>query len=189
MVKNIIRKSLLEQGLALSSSFIQSSNKIIQEKFINYLDSKEIANILLYWPYKQEVALDRILKIIDKKSIDIFLPKVFPNKELRFNSYASDSKLIKNKYNIMESNSEKFISIDRLDLLLIPFVGVDINGCRLGYGGGYYDRALEKILTSSCEKEIIGMGYEYQILEDVFGEIHDIKYSTVFSENNIHQYR
>jgi hypothetical protein len=33
------------------------------------------------------------------------------------------------------------------------------------------------------------MGYEYQILEDVFGEIHDIKYSTVFSENNIHQYR
>ena len=89
----------------------------------------------------------------------------------------------------MESNSEKFISIDRLDLLLIPFVGVDINGYRLGYGGGYYDRALEKILTSSCEKEIIGMGYEYQILEDVFGEIHDIKYSTVFSENNIHQYR
>ena len=188
MVKNNIRKSLLEQGLALSSSFIESSNKIIQEKFIHYLESKEIANILLYWPYKQEVALDLILKSIDKKSIEIFLPKVFPNKELRFNSYVSDSKLIKNQYNIMESNSEKFISIDKLDLLLIPFVGVDINGCRLGYGGGYYDRALERILNSGYKIEIVGMGYEYQILEDAFGEIHDIKYSIVFSENNIHKY-
>ena len=183
MVKNIIRKSLLEQGLALSSSFIQSSNKIIQEKFINYLDSKEIANILLYWPYKQEVALDRILKIIDKKSIDIFLPKVFPNKELRFNSYASDSKLIKNKYNIMESNSENFISIDRLDLLLIPFVGVDINGCRLGYGGGYYDRYISKLKKNNKTIKV-GIGFSFQKVKKLTIDEYDKKLDFVITEKN-----
>ena len=189
MVKNNIRKSLLEQGLALPSSFISSSNEIIQKRFINYLNTKKIANILLYSPFKQEVALDLILETLKDRSINVFLPKVFPNKKLKFNSWTNDSKLVKNKYNIMESNSEKFILIDKLDFLLIPFVGVDMNGCRLGYGGGYYDRALEKILSSSREKEIVGIGYEYQILEDAFGEMHDIKYDIVFSENNIHRFR
>ena len=189
MVKNNIRKSLLEQGLALSSSFVKSSNEIIQKKFIHYLDNKEIKNILLYSPFKQEVALDLILETLKDRSINVFLPKVFPNKKLKFNSWTNDSKLVKNKYNIMESNSEKFILIDKLDFLLIPFVGVDMNGCRLGYGSGYYDRALEKILSSSREKEIVGIGYEYQILEDAFGEMHDIKYDIVFSENNIHRFR
>ena len=189
MVKNSIRKSLLEQGVSLSSSFITSSNKIIQEKFINYLSNKEIKNILLYSPYKQEISLDLILRIMDKKSINIFLPKVFPNKELRFNLFASDSKLIKNKYNIMESNSEEFIAVDKLDLLLIPFVGVDLNGYRLGYGGGYYDRALEKFLSHRTKKKIIGIGYEYQILQNVFGEIHDLKYDQVISECNVHSFK
>ena len=188
MVKNNIRKSLLEQGLALSSSFISSSNEIIQKRFINYLNTKKIANILLYSPFKQEVALDLIQETLNDKSINVFLPKVFPNKELKFNSFTSDSKLSRNKYNIFESDSKNFIRAEKLNLLVIPFVGVDVNGCRLGYGGGYYDRALESIMHTKTEQLVIGLGYQYQILKDYFGELHDIKYDMVFSENDIHRF-
>ena len=188
MVKNNIRKSLLEQGLALSSSFISSSNEIIQKRFINYLNTKKIANILLYSPFKQEVALDLIQETLKDKSINVFLPKVFPNKELKFNSFTNDSKLSRNKYNIFESDSENFIRAEKLNLLVIPFVGVDVNGCRLGYGGGYYDRALESVMHTKTDQQVIGLGYQYQILKDYFGELHDIKYDMVFSENDIHHF-
>jgi len=48
MVKNNIRKSLLEQGLTLSEKFILSSNNQIQEKFLEYLYTLEFKKILLY---------------------------------------------------------------------------------------------------------------------------------------------
>ncbi|GIS48443.1 MAG: hypothetical protein Ct9H90mP22_0310 [Gammaproteobacteria bacterium] len=55
MVKNNIRKSLLEQGLTLSEKFILSSNNQIQEKFLEYLSTVEFKKKLLYSPYKKRL--------------------------------------------------------------------------------------------------------------------------------------
>ena len=77
MVKNIIRKSLLEQGLTLSEKFILSSNNQIQEKFLEYLSTVEFKKILLYSPYKNEIKLDLVLKKLNEMQKEIFIPKVF----------------------------------------------------------------------------------------------------------------
>jgi len=66
MVKNNIRKSLLEQGLTLSEKFILSSNNQIQEKFLEYLSTLEFKKILLYSPYKNEIRLDLVLKKLNE---------------------------------------------------------------------------------------------------------------------------
>ena len=55
--------------------------------------------------------------------------------------------------------------------MFIPFVGVDLNGFRLGYGGGYFDRALSNI-DYHKEKPLVIVSYEYQLLDDDFGEPH-----------------
>ena len=188
MVKNKLRKSLLKQGLALSEDFIKPSSTDIQNKFIEFLDSQTIKNILLYCPFKQEIKLDQVIKNINKKSIKIYLPKVLPQKKLSFNLYTSESDLIKNKYGILESNNLHCVQVHEIDLLVIPFLGVDRHGRRLGYGGGYYDRALENIQTLKSVPLIVGIGYEYQLLKEIFGENHDIKYDLVITESNIHSY-
>ena len=69
--------------------------------------------------------------------------------------------------------------------MFIPFVGVDKKGARLGYGGGYFDRTLEKIQISERKPLIVGIGYDYQIIDDSFGEDHDIKYDVVITESDI----
>ena len=72
-----------------------------------------------------------------------------------------------------------------IDLMFIPMVGVDPNGYRLGYGSGYYDRELSVPLMSSQVKPLlVGLAFEYQVFEMHFGEMHDLKYNLVFSENN-----
>ena len=69
--------------------------------------------------------------------------------------------------------------------MFIPFVGIDSNGQRLGYGGGYFDKSLE-ILKSAQEKPlIVGLGYDYQVSEEVYGEDHDLKYDLVITERRI----
>ena len=74
MVKNNIRKSLLEQGLTLSEAFILSSNNQIQEKFLEYLSTVEFKKILLYSPYKNEIKLDLVLKKLNEMQKEIFIP-------------------------------------------------------------------------------------------------------------------
>ncbi len=188
MVKNNIRKSLLKQGLTLSEEFILSSNNIIQEKFLEYLSSIQFKKILLYSPYKNEIKLNLVLKKLNEMQKEIFIPKVFPNSELRFNLLESCNQLIKNKYNILESQSNLFVKVNMINVLVVPFLGVDADGKRLGYGGGYYDRALGNIFSENERPAIIGLGYEHQIVKENFGESHDLKYHKVFTETNIHNF-
>ena len=69
--------------------------------------------------------------------------------------------------------------------MFIPFVGVDRLGYRLGYGGGYFDRTLGKIMNEKKKPIFIGLGFDYQILNINFGESHDIKYDFVISERRV----
>ena len=189
MVKNNLRKSLLKQGLALSNTFIESSSKTIQLKFIDYLHDQKVKSILLYSPFRQEIKLDLIFKSMKDGLVDIYLPKVLPNKKLKFNLYTRNTNLVKNRYGILESVSKKFININDIQLLVIPFLGVDKKGARLGYGSGYYDRAIGERYESKLEPKIIGLGYEYQLTESSFGESHDMRYNKVITESNIHSFR
>ena len=84
---------------------------------------------------------------------------------------------------------QKAININDIQLLVIPFLGVDKKGARLGYGSGYYDRAIGERYESKLEPNIIGLGYEYQLTESSFGESHDMRYNKVITESNIHSFR
>ena len=58
MVKNNIRKSLLERGQLLSEKFIIDANNEIQSTAINKINLKESLNNLLYFPFRKEITLD-----------------------------------------------------------------------------------------------------------------------------------
>ena len=188
MVKNKIRKSLLEQGHALPEEFISSSNKTIQVVALETLDISHIKNVLLYSPFRREVRLDRILKELNKTSKNIYLPKILPDRNMRFNLLEETSCMKKNKYGISEAVNENYLNASEFDVMIIPFVGVDANGLRLGYGSGYFDRALENIEDLTKRPLLIGLGYEYQVADEAYGEEHDLKYDIVITETDIHIY-
>ena len=55
-----------------------------------------------------------------------------------------------------------------MELIVVPGLGFGLNGGRLGYGAGWYDRTLE-----GFEGTVVGLGYEFQVLEAVPTEGHD----------------
>ena len=123
-----------------------------------------------------------------KYSHNIYVPKIFPEKKMKFNLYTNKDTLGKNKYGIFEVDNKKYLEPNLFDLMLIPFVGVDINGYRIGYGGGYFDRALSCINKIKTKPIIIGLGYDYQIISKALAEPHDLKYQKVFTETKILSY-
>ena len=94
----------------------------------------------------------------------------------------SFEQLIKNKYDIYEPSDGDVINSMDHEIIIIPTVGVDKNGYRLGYGGGYYDRYLESIHKNSYRPLLIGLIYDFQFLDDSINDIHDIRLDIVFSE-------
>ncbi|WP_286799448.1 5-formyltetrahydrofolate cyclo-ligase [Oceanicaulis sp. UBA2681] len=71
-------------------------------------------------------------------------------------------------------------------LILVPLVGFDLKGRRLGYGGGFYDRTLEK-LKQSGPLTVVGLAYAAQKLAKIPAEAHDIRLDWVVTEQGAHQ--
>ena len=189
MVKDKIRKSLLEQGLTLSSQSIDQLNTQVQKNIIESLDLSKMKNVLLYFPFRQEIKINLLHQELIKYSHNIYMPKIFPESMMKFNLYTREDSLSKNKYGITEVNNEEYLEPDLFDAMFIPFVGVDVNGFRIGYGGGYFDRALSSLIDGNNGKPlIIGLGYDYQILSKNLAEPHDLKYHKVITESRILSY-
>ena len=151
MVKDKIRKSLLEQGLTLSSQSIDQLNTQVQKNIIESLDLSKMNNVLLYFPYKQEIKTNLLHQELAKYSHNIYMPKIFPERIMKFNLYTSEYSLVKNKYGITEVDNEEYLEPHFFDAMFIPFVGVDVNGYRIGYGGGYFDRALSSLVGKQSQ--------------------------------------
>ena len=187
MNKNKLRKQLFGQGQSLSNDFIKSSRNIIQKKLIDSIIFKDAKKILLYKNVKNEININEVFAQATNSKKEIYLPKIGNKFEMSFNKFSKDQKFINNKYGIPELPNQNFINLTDLDLAVIPFVGVDALGYRLGYGGGYFDRIFNPI-----EKEYapitIGLGYDYQMLSDEIREVHDMRYNMVITEENIYNF-
>jgi len=170
-------------------SILENKNKldkIIQNNFLELFSVSEEQNYTLYLSTQYEVSTDRILKTLNQYKKNIFLPKLVKDK-LKFNAYDCKTNLRKNKFNIREIDNHDYIDIKNINTFVIPCLGVDVNGFRLGYGGGFYDKALSSIKNNK-KVNFIGLAYDYQVLDESFGESHDIKYDLVITENKIIKY-
>ena len=105
-----------------------------------------------YFPVNYEIDDLEILKKLKKKKYQISLPVIKKNFDMDFYRWSFDDPLKINKYGIPEPFSKQLIYPD---ILLVPLVAFDKNLNRLGYGGGYYDRVIDKL---SKKKNILKIG-------------------------------
>lgn len=68
------------------------------------------------------------------------------------------------------------------DIILMPLSAFDPRGNRLGYGGGFYDRAIARLLASGRKPRLIGLAFSCQEVEHIDAEAHDIPISAILTE-------
>jgi 5-formyltetrahydrofolate cyclo-ligase len=131
-----------------------------------------------YWPFKGEVDLRHFVRDLVGDGGEVALPVVIERAHpLEFWSWRPHAKMQRGIWNIP-------IPADRIQvqptLLLVPLVGVDGAGYRLGYGGGYYDRTLAR---ASPRPMTVGIGYELGRLDSIHPQPHDIPMDAIITEN------
>ena len=139
-------------------------------------------NIGSYLSIDSEVKSALVNEYLLSQNTNVYLPKIvdYENKKLNFFLYSSAEDMLKNKYGICEpSNKNNPISIQKLDLIIIPLRAINMNFTRLGFGGGYYDSSLKGIKKNKC----IGLCYEFQRLKKINTEKHDLELGGLITPN------
>ena len=159
--KDKIRKEILEKRNNLSTEEVEKkSDLIIQnlEKFI-----KNVENIMIFMDMKNEVRITKLMKLYPEKSFFISKITDSKNREMKINRYNENI----------------------LNIVIVPAVVFDLEKNRIGFGGGYYDTFLKKIREKNKKVLFIGICYDFQIIEKVPAEEHDVVLDFVVSESRI----
>ena len=155
MLKSQLRKKILKFREKLNRNNI----KINFNQLINILKKEKINKKTIggYYPVNFEIDDLALLRKFEKNRFSISLPIIKKNFEMNFYKWSFSDPLKINKYGIPEPVIKNIVYPD---ILLIPLVAFDKNLNRLGYGGGYYDRLIEKL---SKKKKIIKIGLALSI--------------------------
>ncbi len=147
MTRAQLRQSLRRQRRALSSQQQrQAAAKLVRvlKRQPLFIRAKRIG---FYLAGDGEISPQPLIDIALKMGKQCYLPVLHPvrHNRLWFARYRPQSKLVKNCYGIAEPDIrvEPRLLPWALDLVLLPLVGFDPQGGRLGMGGGYYDRTFE----------------------------------------------
>ena len=181
-VKTKYRQSILQKRNSLGPSEVSNLSNTILKNADLELSLSAIKTLGSYFSSNNEVDLEALIEMRLKRNLLTTFPRVEPNHSMSLIAPKDFQKLNKNKFEIFEpSDGDEINPIDH-EIIIIPTVGVDQNGYRLGYGGGYYDRFLESVMERNNRPLLIGLIYDFQFIDHSINESHDIKLDIVFSE-------
>jgi 5-formyltetrahydrofolate cyclo-ligase len=190
--KSEIRKIYQNKRKNLDKNFVIKNSSLICKNFINNFLSKDgllydflSKNIAIYYPVNNEVKLDLLIDFLQKNNCDYYLPKIDTGFNLNFGIYNNQNMIFNSNYpKILEP---KEVSDTKMDIIICPLVVFDKNCNRIGVGGGYYDRLIEKYQIENNKVIFIGLAYGIQYYKDILQiEEFDKKLDFIIDENEIY---
>ena len=180
--KKILRKFLINRRKHLSRDYEEKNMSHVHLRpLLNNMNGDYVGS---YIDYNSELSTNALHKYLIEKNFNICLPKIdYQTNEINFFKYSTGTKLIKNKYNILEPEITNEIIFPKL--VLVPLLAFNESGFRLGYGGGFYD----KYFSFQEEKEIIkvGLGFSFQNVYEIPIESHDQKLDWILTESYLYK--
>lgn len=138
-----------------------------------------------YWAVDGEVPL---LALLSGPADFVYcLPVLQPGKRLCFAPWRSGDPLVQNRFGIPEPDLQpsSLLAAEDLDHVLLPLIGFDARGNRLGTGGGYYDRSFAFRRGSPQAPRLIGVGYACQEVDRLPAADWDVPLDLIVTERGL----
>jgi len=186
LTKQALRKQLLDKRRLLSQQAILENSKKIADKLINFDKYQQSEKIMLYIATKLEVQTQEIIESAQKDNKRIYIPLIIQKKHDLIPSLVDDfeKELALGNLGIVQPKEEfyRLISPSILDLVIVPGIAFTQQGHRLGRGGGYYDRFLNKLERHTYS---VALAFEMQMIEKIPLEETDIPVDCIITEKRI----
>ena len=172
--KEDIRKTIVQKKKLLSNDEKLQAAELVFKQLFQLEQWEKAHRVLSYHSLPDEL---QTIQFLDKMiSKELYLPKV-DGELLRIVTY--DKTCLKSgAYNIMEPDVDSYFPVEKIELIIVPGVAFDKQKNRLGRGKGYYDR-----LLSNTNALKIGICYDFQLVEEIPTNPHDIKMDMIITPN------
>ena len=184
-MKDQIRQKLRTQRAELSIESFNNMSSAIADNVRNSEAFKNAQRIGFYHSVRGE-ADPASLQTTNKH---FFLPVLSKNLDegLVFIELNDDTEFENNKFNIPEPvyDEAKIVAANTLDLVLVPLLGFDKNGNRLGMGGGFYDRCFAFNKKLKTKPLLMGYAYDFQEVDSLEPESWDVGLDMIATESKL----
>lgn len=182
--KKALRRLMIEARQALSPEERRARSLQAQRVLLDSPLWDRVQWVLLYLPIRGEVETSLLVERGLAQGKRILLPRVEQaSRHLWLHRWTGDpGELTLGAYGIQEPRADlPLVPPEEVELAMLPGVAFDRQGYRLGYGGGYYDRALPGMSRAVR----LGLAFSLQVVEELVAEPHDARLHGLVTEEGL----
>jgi 5-formyltetrahydrofolate cyclo-ligase len=184
--KKSLRRIMKESRRALPHDRAAALSVAAQKRLIASGFYQSARSVVLYAQFDNEVATDLIFADACRVGREVYYPRVDPIlQSIALVSVRDLRELTPGAFGIPESPAGGAIGVERLEaaLICLPGLAFTLGGARLGRGGGYYDRLLDRIAGQSVA---VGLSYSFQVIDSLPQTPQDRRVNYVITEFAVH---
>ena len=197
--RNRLRRELRQRRRSLSPSQRANAHRQFARLLLHSQWSSRLLQagrrVAVYFAYGHEADLAHVIALARRRRCTLYLPVItdFRQSRMRFVRYEGDSAMRINRYGIAEPDARhaEIVPARHLDLVLMPLVGFDAHGSRLGSGAGFYDRSLHHLRDGRRWRrpKLVGVGYECQRVDRLQPDRWDVPLDGILTERSLKRTR
>jgi 5-formyltetrahydrofolate cyclo-ligase len=136
-----------------------------------------------FWPMRSEVDVRPLMFALRERGARLVLPAILDKTTIVFRELVRGAPMIDMGFGTSGPGPEAAV----LDptLMLVPLAAFDSRGHRIGYGAGYYDRAIARLIEQNRKPRLVGIAFDCQEVPDVPDEAHDVQLDAMLTESGL----
>lgn len=136
-----------------------------------------------FWPIRSEVDIRPLMTRLGARGARLCLPVILDKKTIVFRELVPGAPIVETGFGTTGPGEDAPV-LDP-DIMLVPLSAFDRTGHRIGYGAGYYDRAIERLRRKGHMPRLIGIAFDCQEVASVPAEPHDVALDALLTESGL----
>ncbi|WP_274423427.1 5-formyltetrahydrofolate cyclo-ligase [Chelativorans sp. YIM 93263] len=139
-----------------------------------------------FWPMRSEVDVRPLMVALRERGARLCLPAILDKSTIIFRELVRGAPLIDMGFGTM--GPDESAAVLEPSLMLVPLAAFDRRGHRIGYGAGYYDRAIARLQENGHAPRLIGIAFDCQEVPQVPDEPHDVIIPEILTESGLRRF-
>lgn len=181
--KAALREEVLDARDRLSAKSRADASTAIERIGASQIEVAAGEIVSGFFPIRSEVDIRPLMTSLECRGAQLCLPVVMDRETLEFRQLTSDTNLVETGFGTVGPGPDA--AIVQPQLMLVPLAVFDKTGHRIGYGAGYYDRAIARLRQAGKPPRLIGVAFDMQEVDKVPNDGHDIAMPAILTESGL----
>jgi 5-formyltetrahydrofolate cyclo-ligase len=187
MSKAMLRAAALERRDRIPGAERDAASRSICDRCARVVARQGPKSLSAYLPIRSECNPLPLIERARASGIVVALPVIVSGRSLVFRRYDLGDPLVPGGFGTSVPHGDAPAIIP--ELVVVPVVGFDRTGTRLGYGAGHYDRTIKAMIDAGQRPLLVGIAFDAQEVDSIPHEPHDVPLDFIVTETGTMDFR